>query len=371
MKRLHYRRLQKFNKFMKFYYMRKKWWLLIPLLLLLIYFLGPKPKSAVYSTALPTIPAGMTALETYIRDQEATHHLKPDNEARIVWADSGRNKTAYAIVYLHGFSASQGEGAPTDLDIAKKYGCNLFLSRLAEHGIDTPDAMVNLTAEEYWASAQQALVIGEQLGTKVILMGTSTGGTLAIQLAAAYPDKVAGLVLLSPNIAINDPNAWLLNDHWGLQIARMVSGGKYIDIKEDYGPMWRQYWYPKYRLEAAVALEELLETTMNEKTFSQVKQPVGLYYFYKDNTHQDSTVKVSAELSMFDELGTPTALKYKEAIPEAGTHVIGSSLRSHAVPAVEEGISHFLSDVMHLPVATDTLRGRSPGTYPPGTPTHP
>ncbi|HET6253872.1 MAG TPA: alpha/beta hydrolase [Puia sp.] len=345
--------------------MRKKWWLLIPLALLLIYFLGPKPNEPVYPANLPAVPTGMTELETYIHDQEATHHLKPDNEARIVWADSARKKTAYAIVYLHGFSASQGEGIPTDVDIAKKYGCNLFLSRLAEHGVDTPDAMINLTADEYWASAQQALAVGERLGTKVILMGTSTGGTLALQLAAAYPDKVAALILLSPNIAINDPNAWLLNGHWGLQIARLVSGGKYIDVKEDYGPLFRQYWYPKYRLEAAVALEELLETTMNKKTFNQVKQPVGLYYYYKDKIHQDSTVKVSAELTMFDQLGTPANLKYKQAIPEAATHVIGSSVRSHDVPGVEKGVSHFLSDIMHIPVATDTLPGTSTDMHSP------
>jgi pimeloyl-ACP methyl ester carboxylesterase len=216
--------------------------------------------------------------------------------------------------------------------------------------------MINLTADEYWESAKEALAVGEQLGTKVILMGTSTGGTLALQLAAAYPEKIAALVLLSPNIAINDPNAWLLNDPWGLQIARLVSGGKYIDVKEDYGPLYRQYWYPKYRLEAAVALEELVETTMNDRTFGAVKQPVGLFYYYKDKVHQDSTVKVSAELSMFNELGTPANLKYKEAIPEAGTHVIGSSVRSHDVPGVEKGVSHFLYDIVGIPI--DTTRPR-------------
>jgi hypothetical protein len=76
---------------------------------------------------------------------------------------------------------------------------------------------------------------------------------------------------------------------------------------------------------------------------------VGLYYFYKDSTHQDSVVKVSAELEMFDQLGTPAALKYKQAIPDAGTHVICSSIRSHDVPGVERGIEHFLSDIMHVP----------------------
>ena len=49
------------------------------------------------------------------------------------------------------------------------------------------------------------------------------GGTLALKLAAEFPE-IAGLVLLSPNISINDPNAWLLNNPWGLQIARMIKG---------------------------------------------------------------------------------------------------------------------------------------------------
>lgn len=336
--------------------MRKKWWLIIPVALFILYLLGPAPSTPVYRPEMPAVPAAPSALEEYIRNNEAAYHLKPDNEARIVWAnDSTKQPTEYAIVYLHGFSASQGEGDPVHRYIARKYGCNLFLARLAEHGIDTAEPMLHLTADEYWESAKQALAIGRQLGKKVILMGTSTGGSFALQLAAAYPDKVDGLVLLSPNIAINDPNAWLLNNHWGLQIAHMVTGSHYIESKEDYGPLYRQYWYPKYRSEAAVALEEYLETAMTKETFEKVKQPVGLFYYYKDKIHQDSTVKVEAELKMFDELGTPAAMKYKQAIPEAGTHVIGSSVRSHDVEGVKKGIVYFMSSVMNLPVA-DSLK---------------
>ena len=323
-------------------------WLFIPLVLILAYLAGPKPAAPVYDRTMPVVPADPSALESYIRTMESAHRLKPDNEARIVWSDSSRKKTEYAIVYLHGFSSSQGEGDPVHRYIAKEYGCNLYLSRLAEHGIDTVDAMVNLTADKLWSSAQLALAIGEQLGDKVILMGTSTGGTLALQLAAAYPDRVSALVLLSPNIAINDPNAWLLNDPWGLKIAHMVTGSDYIISKGDYGPLYRQYWYTKYRTEAVVQLEEQLETSMFKSTFQKVRQPVGLFYYYKDEVHQDSTVKVSAELKMFEELGTPAAMKYKQDIPDAGTHVIGSGIRSHAVPDVEHGIEHFMSDILHL-----------------------
>jgi pimeloyl-ACP methyl ester carboxylesterase len=342
--------------------MRKNWWLLLILALVVAYLLGPSPATPVYSTTMPVVPSAPAALETYIRDQEAQHKLKPDNQARIVWYnDSLKTKTAYAIVYLHGFSASQQEGDPLHRYIAGKYGCNLYLSRMAEHGIDTAEPMLNLTADNYWASAQQALAIGRQLGNKVILMGTSTGGTFALQLAATYPDDVSALVLLSPNIAINDPNAWLLNNHWGLQVAHLVTGSDYIKDTVDHGPEYPKYWYPKYRSEAAVALEELLETTMTRTNFEKVKQPVGMFYFYKDKVHQDSVVKVSAALEMFDELGTPPAVKYKEAIPGANTHVIGSGIRSHDVDGVEKGVSHFMTDILHIPEVAGSAPAGSAG----------
>jgi len=294
---------------------------------------------------MPAVP-GTDSIQNYVREIESQHKLKPDNEARIIWAnDSSKQKTDYAIVYLHGFSASQKEGDPVHRNIAKEFGCNLYLSRLAEHGIDTADQLVNLTADNYWESAKQALAIGKQLGNKIILMGTSTGGTLALQLAATFPNDVSGLVLLSPNIAINDPNAWILNNHWGLQIARLVKHSDY-NTSEDDRPIYKQYWNKPYRLEAAVSLEELLETTMNKETYEKVKQPTLLLYYYKDDQHQDDVVKVSSMLSMYDELGTPADLKRKVAMPNTGNHVLGSPIKSHDVQGVQNEIERFLKEVI-------------------------
>jgi esterase/lipase len=323
--------------------------LIVLVVLTIVYFLGPHPSKPVYSEQLPEIPASSVALENYIRQQESEHKLKPDNEARIVWAnDSLKQKTAYAIVYLHGFSACQEEGNPVHRNIAKEFGCNLYLSRLSQHGIDTSDALYNMTAENLWESAKQAYAIGKQLGKKVILMGTSTGGTLALQLAAAYPE-IAGLVLYSPNIAINDPNAWLLNDPWGLQIARLVKKSKFNTAGHDE-PVYRQYWNYQYRLEATVQLEELLETTMNKETFEKVKQPVLTLCYYKDEQHQDPVVKVSAMRTMMEELGTPKEQKKMVPIPDAGTHVLASPIQSKDIVSVQHQTEDFLKEVMHLPL---------------------
>jgi pimeloyl-ACP methyl ester carboxylesterase len=315
----------------------------------IVYLFGPHPAAPKYDTAMPAVPP-INDLEKFVAANEAAHKLRPNNEARIVWAnDSVKQKTDYAIVYIHGFSASQEEGNPVHRNIAKQFGCNLFLARLAEHGIDTSEQLMNLTADNYWKSAQLALAIGKQLGNKVILMGTSTGGTQALQLAATYPNDVAALILYSPNIAINDPNAWVLNNHWGLQLARLVRGGKY-NIPEDERPIYKQYWNKPYRLEATVALEEMLETTMNKETFEKINQPTLLLYYFKDEQHQDPVVKVSAMKEMFAELATPDSIKRAIPLPKTGNHVIASPIKSNDVESVERETRRFLEEVIHLQV---------------------
>src|SRR6478736_5148107 len=187
----------------------------IPLVLIaLIYFLGPKPKKASWNMAMPKVPQQPVELENYIANEESKHLIKADNEARIIWNDSTKKKTPYSVVYLHGFSASYKEGDPVHKTFAKDFGCNLYLPRLADHGIDTTDQLLQFTPDRLWESSKEALAIGKAIGEKVIVMSTSTGGTMALILAAEYPQDVYALINMSPNIAINDAAARLLNDPW-------------------------------------------------------------------------------------------------------------------------------------------------------------
>lgn len=315
-----------------------------PVILILgIYFLGSQPAKPVYSLVLPKVPASADELQAFVKSREALHRVRPDNEAEIVWADSTRSKTPYAIVYLHGFSASKMEGDPVHRELAKKYSWNLYLSRLSDHGIDTTENLLLFTPDRVWETAKEALAIGLQLGEKVILVSTSTGGTLALKLAAEYPDKVSILINLSPNIAINDPAAFLLNDPWGLEIARQVLGGNYRESKPN--PVTDPYWYSKYRIEAIVQLEELVETTMTKEAFSRVHQPSLTLYYYKSETEQDPQVKVAAMLDMNAALGTPADKKVILPIPGAGEHVLGSSKVSKDIPAVQKAIYEFIDKV--------------------------
>ncbi|WP_244214371.1 alpha/beta hydrolase [Pedobacter jejuensis] len=312
------------------------------------YLAGPKPKKPVYNEEPIKVP-DIKELDGYVKTIESKFNIKPGNQSEIVWADSAHNQTEYAVVYLHGFPASRMEGNPVHINLARKLKANLYLPRLADHGIDTIAPMQYFTAERLWETSKEALAIGKKLGRKVILVGTSTGGTVALKLASVYPE-INGLILLSPNVAINDKNAWLLNDPWGLQIARRVVGGDERRVLDARSDEYKKYWYTNYRLESLVQLQEFIESTMFKTVFEKVKQPVLMLYFYKNELEQDPVVRVDAMLKMFNELGTDPELKKKMAIPNAGNHVLGSYITSKDLPSVEKAIESFVGNTLKIPM---------------------
>ena len=305
--------------------------------LVFAYLAGPKPDKPKLTNDLPVVSSDLAQLESQILDREKTYVLKPDNQARFVWAnDSSKEKTEYALLYLHGFSACWYEGSPVNVDFARHFGCNAYFPRLADHGLNTTEALADMTSDRLWESAKEALMVACQLGEKVVIMSTSTGGTLALKLAAEFPERIHGLILFSPNVKINNSMAWMLSKPWGLQIARKNTGSNYRVWSEKWDSKDCQYWFCKYRLEGVVNLQVLVETLMKEEVFRKVNTPVFLGYYYKDEEHQDKTVRVDAALKMFDELGTPAAMKMKQAFPEAGDHCIASELYSKSVDEVRQ-----------------------------------
>ena len=328
-----------------------KWFSIVGFLVYGFYLVGPAPSTPVWNSVMPFVPQDPSELEAYVANQESKHKLKPDNEARIIWADSTKLKTKYSLVYLHGYSASQGEGDPVHKNFAKEFGCNLYLARLADHGIDTTENLLYFTPDRWWASSKEALTIGKAIGENVIIMSTSTGGTMALILAAEYPKDVFALLNMSPNIAINDPLAWIGNNPWGLQLARLVKGGYYNIPKVKPGvdvALNNQYWNEKYRFESACQLEELLESKMNSDTFEKIEQPCLNLYYYKDEIHQDSTVKVSAILDMHKQLHTPDSLKVAVAMPNVGGHVMASYICSDDLESVQNEMRKFALEKLKM-----------------------
>lgn len=325
----------------------------LTLLIAGVYSMGPTPEHGQWNGQLPVIATDLAALEQEILQEESSNpYVKPDNEARILWANSSKQKTPYSIVYLHGFGASQGEGEPVHRLIAEKYGCNLYLSRLVEQGIESDSAFKSMTTQNLIESAKKAVAIGKALGDSVIIMGTSTGGALGLYIAAENPD-IAGLILYSPIIAPKDENLYLLNRPWGRKLMESTVGSDHL-IEERKG-LVKQYWSRLYYIEGYVALAGLVENTMTRETFNKVKCPVFLGYYYKNEEEQDQVVSVEAMLEMYEQLGTPETQKVKVAFPEAGNHVISSYMRSADWQGVYEATDQFMQKIFGFSLKKEVI----------------
>lgn len=312
------------------------------------YVLGPSSHYDPIKDETIALDPDLVKLEQTIAESERKANLRPDNEARIIWADSVRKvKTPYSLVYIPGFGASWAEGDPIHKQLAKHFGCNLYLARTDEHGVNSPDALKNLTPSSYAGSAERALAIGKALGDKVVVIGTSAGGMLSLYLAAHHPN-IQGLILYSPCIATANPALKLATKPWGKQIMDQTFGGEHVVITH-YKPERARYWLTEYHTNGLITLQTMLDRYMTPETFAKVKQPLFMGYYYKDEDNQDKVVSVPAMLEMYDQLGTPAGQKQRMAFPRAGEHVIASHFTSGDLQGVYKATELFMANVLKMP----------------------
>jgi len=294
-------------------------------LLVVGFLLGPKSPTPKLEVEIPMVPTNLLSLENFVNEQEAsTANIRSDNEARIVWMDSLKyRKAPCSIVYLHGFSASQGEADPLHRELAEHCGCHLYLSRLPDHGLELgEESMLNVTPEKMLKGAAEALAIGEKLGEKVYIMSCSTGSTLGITLAAQHPESVDGLLCYSPNIAVHDTRAKHMTGPWGLQLLRLMFGGKHRTYETPEGGA--QYATNRYRLEALLAMQSLVNHSMTPTTWEKITQPIFMGYWYKSDDECDKTVSIPAMKEAYEHFSTPENQKSIQAFPNVGAHIMAS-----------------------------------------------
>lgn len=323
------------------------WVAAILVVLGIVYLSGPKVPEAHLTSVLPTVSNDLTELEAEVNQAErAVPLLKPDNEARIIWADdSTKRKTTYSVVYIHGFGASWAEGDPVHRDLAKKYGANLYLARMHDAGIADTNAFDDLTPANFLAGAKRALAIGKALGDSVIVIGTSAGGLLSVYLAATHPE-IKGLVLYSPCMAIANPALKLVTRPWGQQILHNVMGTH--NMGKDTIAEQAKYWLQGYHTNGLTTLQLMVDAIARPEIYKEIRMPVFVGYYYKNEEEQDKVVSVKAIREMYEGLGTPAGQKQEMAFPESGDHVIASRLRSKDVKSVYEATDRFFQEKLHM-----------------------
>lgn len=268
-------------------------------------------------------PQDIAQLDTWLQNSEkAFANIKPGTAKGITWANRAGERTPWAVVYLHGFSASRLETAPLADTVAQALGANVFHTRLTGHGLDSVEAMGDATVQDWMADAVEALRIGKTLGDKVLVVGVSTGATLAAWAALGPQAKdMAAMVFISPNFAPKDKRANLVNGPWGQQIALALEGpvrGWTPDSPEEANA-----WSARYATRAIFPMMALVKA-VRESNLAAIQTPLLMLL-----SESDDVVDPQESKAAFARIGsTVKSLQVVDYSTSKGQHVLAGRIKA-------------------------------------------
>ena len=311
---------------------------------LVAFWLGPRNAfGPAEPTARPSPPQDIAALPDWLAHSEsAFSDIKPGNAKGIVWADDLHQRTPWAVVYVHGFSASRLETAPLAEAVAQLLHANVFYTRLRGHGRSDPNAMGQATTQDWMADTLEAARIGQTLGQRVLMISCSTGGTLAAWLATTEQAQlVAAQVMISPNFGPKDKRSEIINMPWGKKLAMLIQGPRrsWQPTNDAEANAWTSS-YPTAALFPMMALVK----HVRDSDLSAFQTPALVLY-----SEQDQTVDPKETLAAFARLGsehkTIEAVTYSHS---EGQHVLAGAIKDPAaVQPMADSIVRWLN-ALHL-----------------------
>lgn len=292
------------------------------------------PSLSLESASSPIAAEPSASIRKSETEAEAAFGLVAGTEKRIRWHGTAGEKTGLAVVYVHGFSASRQEIAPVPELVAASLGANLFETRLKGHGRER-QRLDGISAEDWLADGIEALTVGAALGERLIIIGTSTGATLAIAMANhELFETVDTLVLMSPNYGLPDPASVWLTRPFGPLLARAMIG----EYREWQPANERQaeYWTTRYPTAAIVEMMRLVDYAAVTNANATVPRAFLIY------SPEDRVVSVDKMLDGFERLPAgDKVMLATTATNDPGGHVLAGDILSPTTTAetVEQIVS--------------------------------
>jgi alpha-beta hydrolase superfamily lysophospholipase len=292
-----------------------------------------------------TLPALPDDIDAYVREREGENaSIRAGSEKQIGWHSPEKARSRYALVYIHGFSASPGELRPVPDRVASALGANLFYTRLAGHGMDG-EALGRVQIEDWLDDVAEAIAIGERIGESVVVMATSTGAALATWALAQPPlaRHIAGAVLFSPNYGLRARGSFLLTAPFARQIVHLVLGrNRSVEAVND---AHAHIWTTRYPTDALLPMADSIALA-NAVEFSAITVPVLIFY-----SPDDQIVDPAMILRTAARWGGRKAMIAVSDTEDASGHVLaGDALSPSTTATVVEATNSWLS--ANLPAQT-------------------
>lgn len=275
-------------------------------------------------------------VEAWVIERDAdVAGVRPETAREIVWAfPASKARTPIALAYLHGFSASKGEIRPAPDQAAAALDANLYFGRLTGHGTTGP-AMALATVEDWVNDTAEAIYIAERLGEKVVLISTSTGGTLAA-IAAFHPDlrdRIDGIVFISPNFAIKAPGSSLLTMPFAETIVPLLVGAErsFEPVNEAHGQLWTARYPSQALLPMAAAVR-------HASTLPYAQTDIPALFIFSDD---DQVVDAETTRAVASRWGGPSEMMVIEETDDPYNHVLAGDVLS---PSTTDAVAGRITD---------------------------
>ncbi len=306
---------------------------------------GPR---TVVDTAIGFDPNSMGAdVDAYLAAEEARFpDIRPGLQKQVIWADpANKAKTLLAIVYIHGFSASSGEVRPLPDLLAKALQANLYYARLDGHGRSF-DAMGDITVNHWVNDMAEALAIGERIGDRVIIVSTSTGGSL-VTWAMGQPSlaaKVSASIFISPNYGLQARGSFLLTMPFASQMAHLIIGPRRSFVPEnDIHKAYSSYDYP---VEALLPMAEFVKLAA-ETRVEDINKPAMFVY-----SPGDLVVRPDITAAFARRWGGPVMVMEVPVVEDPNHHVLaGDGLSPANTEPLAKAMIEWISAALPKPPA--------------------
>lgn len=284
-------------------------------------------------------------LDLYLERAEARiRGIQPNQHKAIVWADpKTKARTPISIIYIHGFSASPGEMRPLPDIVAGNLKANLYFARLKGHGTTT-NAMADTSVNAWVNDFAEAVAIGERLGERVVVMGTSTGGALATWAMAQpeFKDRIAAAILFSPNYGVQAFGSSLLTLPFARELSRLVLGE--TRSFEPGNERQRVYWTTSYPTDAILPMAETVKLAVNAPV-DTVSAP-ALFLI----SPEDKVVQPAVTRDIETRWGGPHRLVEIEGVEDPSRHVLAGDAMSPTTTDHLAGlVTAWLEETLDLP----------------------
>jgi carboxylesterase len=198
----------------------------------------------------------------------------------------------YGVLLLHGFTSGPHEMKPVS-DALLEIGYSVSIPLLPGHG-STPKDLLKCTWYDWFNGAKESFFELKKKCNKIIVIGQSMGGTLALHLAAHY--QFEGVIALAPGLFFKERKTKLL-----FLVSKLFRYRKKVDGPDIHDEQERMnqkfYSYDKTPLKAAYQLKLMFDHVIDD--LPEISVPVFLIH-----STQDHVIDYKSSVYIYDKISS-------------------------------------------------------------------